>query len=98
VVAEDSVKGFALRCVRARRRCGDVHAFRGDGAASFHQFAVNLHHTGVAGLDRTKLRMVANMWNFDSRAVDQIDQPFSRLNFLPPALNSDCHLLFNLRG
>ena len=61
MIAEDAVKGFALRRVRARRRRNHVHALRGHGAAGSHQLAVDLHHAGVAGLNRSKLGVIANL-------------------------------------
>ena len=77
VIAEDAVKGFALRRVRARRGRHHVHALGRHGAAGSHQFAVDLHHAGIAGLDRSKLGVIANLRYFDSATVDQVDQAFS---------------------
>ena len=79
MVAEDAIEGFALRRVRARRRCDDVHALRGHGAAGSHQLAVDLDHAGIAGLDRSELGVIADLRYFDSAAVDQVDQALSRL-------------------
>ena len=83
MIAEDAVKGFALRCVCARGEEVDhVHAVRGHGAAGSHQLAVDLHHAGVAGLDRSKLRVIADLRNSDSAAVDHVDQAFPGLDRL----------------
>ncbi len=92
MIAEDAVKGFALRRIRTRRRGDHVHALGGHGAAGSHQFAVDLHHAGIAGLDRSKLGVIANVRYFDSAAVDQVDQALSRLNCLWLAVNGGCHM------
>ena len=97
VIAEDAVEGFALRRIRARRGCDHVHALGGHGAAGPHQFAVDLHHAGIAGLDRSELGVIADVRNFDSATVDQVDQALSRLNCLWPAVNGGCHWLSTLR-
>jgi len=49
-------------------------------------------------LDRSELGVVTNMRNFDSAAIDQVDQVLSRINCLWFAINRNCHLLPALRG
>jgi hypothetical protein len=73
MIAQNAIKGFPLGRVRTRRGCNHVHAIRGHGAAGSQQLAVDLDHTGVTGLDGSKLGMIANLRYFDSATVDQID-------------------------
>jgi hypothetical protein len=82
MVAEDAIKGFALRRVRPWRRCDDVHALGSRDATGSHQLAVHLHHAGIAGLNGAKLRVVTNMRHFDSATVNQFNQQLSRLDSL----------------
>jgi hypothetical protein len=82
MIAEDAVKGFALRRVRTRRRGDHVHALCSHRSASSYQFAVDFNHAGIAGLDRPKLGVIANVRYFDSATVDQVDQALSGLDCL----------------
>ena len=97
VISEDAVEGFALRRVRARRACDNVHALRGRHATGSHQFAVNLHHAGIAALDGAKLGVITNVRYFDSAAVDEVNQALSSLDCLWPAIDRGCHLIPTLR-
>ena len=97
VVAQNAVEGFALRRVRARRACDNVHALRGRHATGSHQFAVNLHHAGIAALDGAKLGVITNVRYFDSAAVDEVNQALSSLDCLCPAIDRGCHLIPTLR-
>lgn len=82
MIAEDAVEGFALRLTRASRGCDDVHSLRGDGATRSHQFAVDLHHAGVAGLNGAKLGLITNLRQIELATVDQVDQALTRPKFL----------------
>jgi hypothetical protein len=97
VIAEDAVKGLALRRVCTRRGRDHAHAVRRHSATSSRQFAVDLDHAGIAGLDRSKLGVIADVRNFDLATVDQVDQAFSGLYRLWSAVQRDCHMFCTLR-
>jgi len=61
VIAENPIKRFALGFARGGGIRSDTQAWRYSGSAGAHELAINLHHTGVAGLNWTKLRVIANL-------------------------------------
>src|SRR5579863_4083693 len=89
MIAKDAIEGFTARCLCFRRPGFDMGAVNGIGSAGSHEFAVHLDHAGIAGLDGTKLGMIADLRNQDSAAVDDIDQEFSRLHLLSLAVHGD---------
>ena len=63
VVAKDAIEGFPL-CTRcARRGREDQHSIRSGRGAGSDQAPIDFHHAGVAGLDRAKLWVIANLGN-----------------------------------
>ena len=74
VVAEEPIERLPLSFARRSGIRGDTQAWRHSGDAGPHEFAVNLNHAGVAGLDRAKLRVIANVGQLNATAVDDIDQ------------------------
>jgi hypothetical protein len=97
MIAKNAIEGFALRSIRTRRRCDDVHALQGYGATGPNQFAVNLNHARIAALDRSELGVITDVRYFDSTAVEKVDQVLPRLNCLWLAINDGCHVLSVLR-
>ena len=87
MIAEDPVKGFALRSVRARRGRDHIHAVLNEGATGSYQLAVHLHHAGVACLDRSQLGVVTNLRNLNTAAINRVDQALSGLNHLRLAVD-----------
>ena len=61
VVLQDAVEGLALGDVHGFARCLDGHARSDVCRAGARQLAVDLDHAGVAALDRTHLREVADL-------------------------------------
>ena len=74
VIAENPVERFPLSGDRSCGSCGNVHAGRAMRGASPDQFAVHLHHTRVASLNRAELWMIANLGNFRTDAIDELDE------------------------
>jgi hypothetical protein len=52
------------------------------GATGSHQLAIHLDHAGIAGLDGTKLGVIADLGNLDSATVDGVDQALPGLDDL----------------
>jgi hypothetical protein len=50
---------------------------------------VDLDHTGIAGLDWAKLRVITDLRKFGAAAVDDIYQPLARTRFLYHTVNRD---------
>jgi hypothetical protein len=97
MIADDPVKGFALRGVGTCGGCNHLHAIHSFCATRSDQLAVDFHHARIAGLDWSKLGMVTNLRYFHSVTIDQIDQPVSRPNRFWSAVNDGCHWLSVLR-
>ena len=89
MIAKNVVERLMLRRPRSRRRGFHLGTVDGICSAGSHELAVHLDHTGIAGLDRTKLRMIANLRNHDSVAVEGVDQALSRLDFQRLAVHDD---------
>ena len=53
------------------------------------EFAVYLHHAGVAGLNRPQLRVIADLGQVQSNTIDRIDQPLSFYSFVPGPVDGD---------
>jgi hypothetical protein len=87
VVAEDAIERFHLggRCLR--RLCGNSHSIGDFGRAGPHQSAFDFNHAGVTGLNRTELRVVADVGNRPANAVDQIYEKFVDLGFMLDTVN-----------
>src|SRR5882672_11164984 len=74
VVAQNTVEGFPLSGDRSCGSRGNVHSGCDVGGAGPDQLAVHLHHARVAGLNRTELRMVANLGNFRTDTIDELNE------------------------
>ena len=74
VVAENPIECFALSFTRCGGIRSNTQAWRYLGGASTHELAVDLNHACVAGLNGTKLRVIANLSQLNATAVDHVDQ------------------------
>jgi hypothetical protein len=91
MIAEDTVKSLALRRIRACRACNYLHTVRSEGAARSYELSIYFDHAGIAGLDRSKLRVIADLRNLDTATIDCIDQVLTGPDRLRLAVNRDCH-------
>jgi hypothetical protein len=82
MISEDAIEGITLRCLRPRWPGFDMGAIDSIGSAGSHKLAVHLNHAGIASLDWTKLRMIADLRNHDSATVEGVDQSLSGLDLL----------------
>ena len=87
VIAENPVERFPLSGDRPCGSRGNVHPGRDVGGAGPDQFAVHLHHARVAGLNRAKLRVIANLGNFRAGAVDEVNETFIGLRLSGRTIN-----------
>jgi len=74
VIAENPVECFPLSGDRPCGSRGNVHPGRDAGGAGPDQFAVHLHHARVAGLNWAKLRVIANLGNFQTDAIKEVNE------------------------
>jgi hypothetical protein len=77
VIAENAVKGFPLCRAGSFRLRQNLHSRGYAGRARSHQSAIDLYHAGIARLDRSKLRVIADLRNLCARSIDHIDQAFA---------------------
>src|SRR5215469_18816505 len=89
MIAQDTIEGFALRCLHPGRPGFDPDAVDGSGSAGSHELAVHLNQAGIAGLDGTKLGMIADLRNQSSAAVNSVDQALPRLDLLGLAVHDN---------
>jgi hypothetical protein len=89
MIAEDAVKSFTLRRIRACRGCKHGHAIRGQRATGSNQLAIHLDHARVAGLDGTQLRVIANLWNLNAAPVRNVNQTLPGLDRVRLAVHRD---------
>jgi hypothetical protein len=76
VIFKEVVKGFALRALGSPARRRHFHSCRDLRAARANQLAIDIHHAGVTGFDRTKLGVVADLGQMSlrQRAIDGLDK------------------------
>ena len=87
VVAENPIE-----CLHLRGRClrglgGDPHSLCDSSRAGPHQAAVRFNHARVTRLNRTELRVVADVGDRPASTVDQIDEKLVGLGFLNDTVN-----------
>ena len=70
VVAENAIKAFLLRFPGADTLGNHPAACLHSCGAGAYQFAIYLHKAGVAGLNRTQLLEIADMWDLARRAAE----------------------------
>ncbi len=80
VISEDAVEGFALRDVGAETFCRYLRSGYYLGSARTNQFPAPLDHAGVASLDGSHMRVVADLRKMPvgKRPVYDFDEQFSR--------------------
>ena len=74
VVAQNTVESFALRDIYPQRFGIHPHASGWLRCASPYQLAVNFNDACIAGLDRTHLRVIADLRNLRTNRVKHIHQ------------------------
>src|SRR6266403_1400279 len=89
VIAENAIKGLSLRSAGLPRICQNLHSSGYAGCARSHELPVDLYHACVTRLNRTKLRVIADLRNLHPRPIDDIDQAFTACRFLDYAI--DCY-------
>ncbi len=89
MVAEDPTQCLALGGGRRRRLRQNLHAVRYVRRARPDELAIHLDHARVAGLDRAKLRVVADLRQLNAGAIDYINQAFAGTGLLPRAVQGD---------
>ena len=82
MVLQNAVERLALRDVDGLARGLHLHPSGHPGPARAHQFAVHLHHAGIAALDRPHLWDIADLGNgllclHRCPSVQQINQQFA---------------------
>jgi hypothetical protein len=77
VIAENTVEGLSLGRRGLLRFCEYFHSWRRGGRARSRELPVDLYHAGIARLDRSKLRVIADLRNLYARSIDDIDQAFA---------------------
>jgi hypothetical protein len=77
MIAEDAIKRFALRSAGFLGFRENAHSRGHPGRARSHQSSIDLYHAGIARLDRSKLRVIADLRNLYARSIDHIDQAFA---------------------
>src|SRR5437868_2538069 len=87
VIAENAVESFHLGSGSFRRLRGDAHPIGNFGRAGPDESAIRFHHACVTRLNRTKLRVVADVRNRAARAIEQINQEFIGFGFSNDAVN-----------
>src|SRR6266850_259572 len=89
VIAENAIKRLPLCSAGLLRICQNLHSRGYAGRARSHELPVDLNHACVTRLDRTKLRVIADLRNLHTRPIDEIDQAFTAYRFLDYAI--DCY-------
>src|SRR5713101_1530421 len=91
VIAENPIKRLSLRSAGLLRICQTLHSRGYAGRARSHELPVGLYHACVTRLDRTKLRVIADLRNFHPYSIDDIDQAFTACRFLVYAIDCYCY-------
>ena len=89
VIAKNPIKRLSLRSSGLLCFCEYLHPGRRGCRARSHELPVGLDHACVTRLDRTKLRVIADLRNLHPRSIDDIDQAFTARRFLDYAI--DCY-------
>ena len=89
MVAKNAIERLTLGARGARRCCENGHPICGGCGACADQIATDFNHTGVAGFDRAKLRMVADLWNLLAGTVDDVYQSLARRKLMHLVVDGD---------
>ena len=98
VIGKNAVERFTLSGIGACGSGNDLHTCLYGAAAGAYQIAVNLDHTGVTGLDRAKLVMVADLRQLHLDAVNCLDQQLARGDADRHSVDNDCFCRGRRRG
>ena len=74
--------------------CGDRHSIGDPGRAGPNQAAVLFYHACVTRLNRAELRVVADVRNGSTGALDKVNEKFVGLGFLNGAVNGNLDHFF----
>jgi len=91
VITEDSVEGLSLRLECLRRSCRHRHSIQNVYSAGTHKLAISLHQTGVARLDRSKLRVVTHLGKLGANTIEQINQSLVTSCVVDAVVNRHLH-------
>jgi hypothetical protein len=92
VITQNAIERFGSRGMRPLCRGSHGHVHRNRDCAGSHELAVEFHQARVAGLDGTKLRVVADVGKLDSGAVDRVDEKLSFPCVMRRTVYQDRHL------
>jgi hypothetical protein len=82
VIGENAVERFSLRSAGVLGVCKNLHPGGHCRGARSHEFPIGLYHAGVTRLDRTKLRVIADLRKLHPRSIDDINQALTAHRFL----------------
>jgi hypothetical protein len=91
VIAQNAVKRLALRCAGYLRFRQDLHPCAHGGRACSHELSVDLYHARITRLDRTQLRVIADLRNLHPHPINDIDQAFTARRFLNYTIDCYCY-------
>ncbi len=89
VISQDPVESLALRCARIGGLGRDVHSGGDRGRARPHELAFQLHHAGVTGLDGAESRVVTDLGQLGTGAIQEIDEAFAGFRIDGRAVDRD---------
>src|SRR5689334_3286044 len=89
MITENSVKCLSLRITGRSRIRPHAHSRRNADSTGPDKSAVNFDQTRIAGLDWTKLRVIAHWWDRARTSVDDIVEAFTSLCLLDETINGD---------
>src|ERR1043165_9078767 len=89
MITENSVKCLSLLITGRSRIRPHAHSRRNADTTCPNKPAVNFDQTRIAGLDWTKLRVIAHLRDLARTAVDDIDEAFTSLCLLDQTINRD---------
>ena len=90
MIGEDVVIGLLLRRNGLGRLGLHLHPGGDGGGAGADQLAIDLHHAGVARLDRAELIVVTHVRDLRLRADEIIREPFVELRFRQLVIHDKC--------
>jgi hypothetical protein len=89
MITKNSIKCLPLRITGGSRIRPDCHSGGNADTTCPDKSPFNFDQTRIAGLDWTKLRVIAHLWDLARTAVDDIDEAFTILCLLDQTINRD---------
>jgi hypothetical protein len=93
VISQQPVEALFLRRLRSCAPGDHTLSRSGLHAARAHQLTVDLDHAGIAALNRTHLRVIADMRQFVD-AQNRIDKPFAALGRYRCSVHRDFYRIY----